>query len=130
MSLARNPQVLRTSQQFRRVYDQGRKFHTPFYTAFFLRTDSQEQRCGITVTRKIGGAVVRNRCKRRVREVIRLFYSEAHEGQIPDFGFDLVINVKSAIIGAGFTELQEAFAKTMHRCAGTPAEPDRTVPLR
>lgn len=127
MSLATNPQVLRTSQQFRRVYEQGRKFHTPYFTAFFLQTDSREQRFGITVTRKIGGAVVRNRCKRRIREVIRRHYS-GHSG--PDFGFDMVINVRSAMIGARFADLQAAFTKTLLRCGESPGLADRTAPLR
>lgn len=130
MSLVQNPQMLRSNQQYRRVYDQGRKFHTPFFTAFFLRTDDHEHRFGITVTKKIGGAVIRNRCKRRIRDVIRRYLSQETQSGIPDIGFDMVINVRSATIKAGFTELEDAFSRTMHRWAVSSAESDRALPLR
>lgn len=104
-------QSLRNSQQFRRVYEQGQKIHTPFFSAFFLRNDAGERRFGITVTRKIGGAVVRNRCKRRLREILRKYelcpsYPE---------GFDLVLNVKPEMAEADFKRLQESFARVMSR---------------
>jgi ribonuclease P protein component len=104
-------QSLRNSQQFRRVYEQGQKIHTPFFSAFFLRNNAGERRYGITVTRKIGGAVVRNRCKRRLREIVRKYeicnsYSE---------GFDLVLNVKPELAEADFKRLQESFARVMSR---------------
>jgi ribonuclease P protein component len=104
-------QSLRNSQQFRRVYEQGQKIHTPFFSAFFLRNDAGERRYGITVTRKIGGAVLRNRCKRRLREILRKYelcpsYPE---------GFDLVLNVKPELAEADFNRLRESFARVMSR---------------
>lgn len=104
-------QMLRNSQQFRRVYEQGQKFHTPFFSAFFLRSDAGERRYGITATRKIGGAVVRNRCKRRLREILRKYELCP---SYPD-GFDLVLNVKPELAKADFNRLQESFARTMSR---------------
>ncbi|HZF37263.1 MAG TPA: ribonuclease P protein component [Blastocatellia bacterium] len=107
-------QMLRNSQQFRRVYEQGHKIHTPFFSAFFLRNGAGERRYGITVTRKIGGAVVRNRCKRRLREIMR-----KHElcPSCPAYvsGFDLVFNVKSELAEANFDRIQESFARVMRK---------------
>src|SRR5262245_3553614 len=102
MKASYKPQTLRNGQQFRRVYDQGYRFHTPFFSAFILRNDDGEQRYGITVTRKIGSAVVRNRCKRRLREVVRKY---EHGASYPG-GFDLVINVKAELVEANFKQLQ------------------------
>ncbi|QQS45347.1 MAG: ribonuclease P protein component [Acidobacteriota bacterium] len=130
MRFSDNSQMLRTNQQYRRVYDQGRKFHTPFFTAFFMRSETRLQRFGITVTKKIGGAVIRNRCKRRIREVIRRYYLQETTAGIPEIGFDMVINVKSAAIRAEFAELQEAFASALQRCLESTVESDQTVPLR
>jgi ribonuclease P protein component len=104
-------QTLRNSQQFRRVYEQGHKIHTPFFSAFFLRNDAGERRYGITVTRKIGCAVVRNRCKRRLREILRKYeLCPSYPG-----GFDLVFNVKSELAEADFNRLQESFARAMRK---------------
>ncbi len=104
-------QTLRNSQQFRRVYEHGHRIHTPFFSAFFLRNGAGERRYGFTVTRKIGGAVVRNRCKRRLREIVRKYELCP---SYPD-SFDLVFNVKPEMAGADFKQLQESFARMMSR---------------
>lgn len=112
------PKKLRNNQQFRRVYDEGQRFHTPFFSAFILKTESGETRCGITVTRKVGSAVVRNRCKRRLREVIRRYYSEAQAAQADgseNSGYDLVLNAKSALRTADFIQIEESFSQVMGR---------------
>jgi len=108
-------QTLRNSQQFRRVYEQGHKIHTPFFSAFFLRNDAGERRYGITVTRKIGGAVVRNRCKRRLREIVRKHELCQSCSASAYNGFDLVLNVKSELAKADFDRLQESFARLMKK---------------
>jgi ribonuclease P protein component len=109
------PKKLRNSQQFRRVYDQGQRFHTPFFSAFILKTESGETRCGITVTRKVGCAVVRNRCKRRLNEVIRRYYSNAQADGFENSGYDLVLNAKSALLTADFIQIEESFSQVMGR---------------
>jgi len=104
--------TLRNNQQFRKVYDLGKKFETTYFSLFILKTESCEHRHGITVTRKIGGAVVRNRCKRRIRDVIRKYYQKKLEESV---GYDLVVNVKSGTVTAKFNEIEESFAQVMNR---------------
>jgi ribonuclease P protein component len=111
MKAPRKLQKLRNSQQFRRVYEQGQRFHTPFFSAFILKNDIGEQRIGITVTRKIGCAVIRNRCKRRLREIMRTYQYEG----LNSTGFDLVINVKPGLAEADYRQLQESFTRVMER---------------
>ncbi len=112
MKALRKLQKLRNSQQFRRVYEQGQRFHTPFFSAFILKNDIGEQRFGITVTRKIGCAVIRNRCKRRLREIMRAHQFEG----LNSTGFDLVVNVKPGLAEADYGQLREAFSRVMERC--------------
>jgi len=104
-------QMLRNTRQFRQVYDQGQRFHSSLFSAFFIKTETIERRIGITVTRKIGNAVVRNRCKRRLREVLRKYFDELEKPH----GFDLVINAKPALIEADFQQIAEGVAKTIGR---------------
>jgi len=113
MKASREYQQLCDRQQFRRVYEQGQRFHAPYFSAFILRTNGSERRIGITVTRKIGKAVLRNRCKRRLREVVR-HYFVSQESAMPR-GYDLVINVKSGLAESDFKQLQESFARVMAR---------------
>jgi ribonuclease P protein component len=67
------PKALRVRRRgdFRRVQDRGRKLHTGHFILFTLPSEDGGQRLGITVTRKVGNAVTRNRLKRCVREVFR-----------------------------------------------------------
>jgi ribonuclease P protein component len=111
MKALRKLQKLRNGQQFRRVYEHGQRFHTPFFSAFILKNDMGEQRFGITVTRKIGCAVIRNRCKRRLREIVRACQFEG----LNSIGFDLVFNVKPGLAEAEFGQLQKAFSRVMER---------------
>lgn len=102
---------LRTGQQFQAVYTKGFRFHSPYFSAFILPTETGELRLGITVTRKVGKAVLRNRCKRRIREVFRKYLSE----DFRSIGCDLVINAKPELATADFGLLIKAFEQTLQR---------------
>jgi ribonuclease P protein component len=60
-------------------------------------------RLGLTVSSKVGGAVVRNRIKRLFREIFRKFSVE-----IPRY-FDFVVNAKRGCATAGYEELRKEF---------------------
>lgn len=109
------PKKLRNNQQFRRVYQEGQRFHTPYFSAFILATENGESRCGYTVTRKVGGAVVRNRCKRRLRQVVRRYYLKAHAEGLDTACCDLVLNAKSTLFTADFKEIEASFFQVMGR---------------
>ncbi len=118
MSASQKPQVLRNNQQFRRVYDRGQRFHTPYFSAFILKSDTDERRFGITVTKKVGGAVVRNRCKRRLREVLRRYVGSALIAPtevLNKVGYDLVLNAKPSLLDANFNLIEESFARMMEK---------------
>src|SRR5687768_13425160 len=64
--------ILRRSD-FRRVYDDGTRYSCPYFAAFCLaREQNDGPKIGFTVSRASGHSVVRNRMKRRMREVVRL----------------------------------------------------------
>jgi ribonuclease P protein component len=109
------PESLRNSREFRRVYEHGRRYSTTYFNAFILRTDSLKPRLGLTVTRKVGNAVVRNKCKRRLREIVSRFFKDLHSVDLPGGGFDLVLNVRSSLPTAPFSEVEETFRKMMER---------------
>lgn len=93
---------------FRRVYEQGRRHFSANLTAFYLaHSDAAGPRIGFTVSRALGGAVERNRMKRRLREATR----EAWNG----FGLpvDVVVNPKKTVLRAEFATLVEEMRKTL-----------------
>ena len=62
---------IRKRREYQRVYDRGRKISSRNFTLFLLENDLRRPRLGITVTRRVGGAVQRNRVKRLLREWFR-----------------------------------------------------------
>ena len=67
-------------------------------------------RLGLTVPRAIGGAVVRNRIKRRFREIFRLRRAELGTQ------WDIVLNVRRAAATAAFADFEKAFQKVIEKC--------------
>ncbi|MBZ5721752.1 MAG: ribonuclease P protein component [Acidobacteriia bacterium] len=96
----RSARLLRHAD-FERVYKQGRRHFATHMTVFFLRrTEGGTLRVGFTVGRVLGGAVVRNRMKRRLREAVRL---QRPAASIP---VDVVINPKKSLLTAEFADIQ------------------------
>lgn len=67
---------LHTSREFNRIREMGRKRHTPHFVILVLNRTEGPTRLGLTVSRKVGNAVRRNRVKRLVREFFRTHYDK------------------------------------------------------
>jgi ribonuclease P protein component len=97
-SAARLPRAerIRKRAAFQAVQSRGRKLHTESFLVFVLATPSEAScdapRLGVTVSKKVGGAVQRNRVKRLVREAFR-----RRKALFPR-GFDLVFIAKKSAI--------------------------------
>jgi ribonuclease P protein component len=105
----KNHRLLRHSD-FERVYKQGRRHFATHMTVFYLRRADDElkgARVGFTVSKALGGAVQRNRIRRRLREAVRLgnFSTGA--------GVDVVINPKRSAMTADFGDLQSEVTKAL-----------------
>jgi ribonuclease P protein component len=102
-SFPRPARLLRHAD-FERVYKQGRRHFSPSMTVFYLQRQQLENatpaglRIGFTVSRALGGAVDRNRMRRRMREAVRLSPTCAANA-------DVVINPKKIVLKADFSTL-------------------------
>jgi ribonuclease P protein component len=79
------------------VYKRGRIFNDPLLVLRTLPNELPHNRYGFVVSKRVGGAVVRNRVRRRLQEIVMATASAD--------GYDLVLSAKVATVGATFQEL-------------------------
>lgn len=100
---------LTDSPEFERVYRRGTAYRGKLFSIHAFPNEHGAPRLGLSVSRKVGKAVVRNTVRRRLREVFRLCVSE-----IPG-DLDLVVSARPAASGATFEELRAEFGKALSR---------------
>jgi ribonuclease P protein component len=97
-------------EDFIRVYEQGRKLHARYFTAFVAASQQGDgTHIGLTATRKIGNAAERNRARRLLREAFR-----KNRWLVPS-GVDIVINVKRALVEAAYRDVEGDFVAFLER---------------
>jgi len=94
---------LKKNADFRRLYRRGKTYVTPCAVAYVLPNRIKAHRLGITAGKKVGGAVSRNRAKRRLRAVFREYLSEA---DLKGRTFDFVIVARAKTVGCDFGKLK------------------------
>ena len=100
--------ALKLNHIFRRLYHTGATANG--YLVLYARPNRlNTNRIGITVSKKLGHAVVRNRVRRRLREIYRL-----HEEQFAP-GWDIVVVARSSCVGADFGALTKAYLELANK---------------
>lgn len=100
---------LTANRDFRRVYRAGQSYGNRWVVLYVLPRRDTSRRIGFSVGKKLGGAVVRNRVKRRLREVCRL--QQHHIAG----GYDMVLVARQAAVQADFAVLTRAVADVLRR---------------
>ncbi|MEM6794412.1 MAG: ribonuclease P protein component [Acidobacteriota bacterium] len=107
-------QKLRQSADYLRCYRQGGKKHGALLSLHCHPSDRPAPRLGITASRKVGNAVIRHRCKRRIREIWRRWPRRKELGSL-----DVVVHVKPACATASFRQLEVEMERLLNRAART-----------
>jgi ribonuclease P protein component len=103
------PHRLRSRQDFERVRQRGRGARNGLLILQAARNDLQVTRCGLSVSRRLGTAVARNRVRRRLREILR------HAMPNLGTGWDLVLVARPPAAEASFGALRQAALDALGR---------------
>lgn len=94
---------LKLNHIFRRLYRKGSSAAGKYLVLYCRRNGTEENRVGLTVSAKLGKAVVRNRLRRRLREIYRL-----NEARFQP-GWDIVVVARSRAVSAPYRKLEKNY---------------------
>ena len=95
--------------EFDLVYRAGKRRSSSHFTIFVRASGQPISRFGFSIKKALGGAVVRNRIRRRLREMVR-----RHRQEIPA-GWDIVIHPKNKVATAEFAALAEELVRLLKK---------------
>ena len=92
---------------FRRIYRKGRSAVAPCLVVYCQKNRKGFSRLGVTVSTKLGGAVVRNRVRRQMRELYRL-----HKGEMVP-GYDVIIVARSRAVTTAYQKMEKQYLELL-----------------
>ena len=105
--------TVKENYEFRRIYRKGKSAVSPALVMYCQRNRQGKSRLGVTVSTKLGGAVVRNRVRRQLREIYRLNKTEMKSG------YDIILVARGKTPYMKSTELSRELSKLFAQ-AGLP----------
>jgi ribonuclease P protein component len=110
-SLKKAERILKRGD-FERLFRCGRKIHGDHFVVHYCRNDVGVSRLGITVSKRVGRAVTRNRVKRLVRESFRLSKTQFAET------YDMNIIARTGAADLTFQETNQALGNIFREISG------------
>ena len=95
--------TIKENRAFKRMYAKAKSAVTPCMVVYCRRNRLGRNRLGVTVSTKLGGAVVRNRARRRLREVFRLAQPGMKQG------WDMILVARARAVDGPWKKLTAAF---------------------
>ena len=105
----RSTESLKKNCQFKNVYSKGKSIANRLLVMYVLPNDIDHNRIGISVSKKVGNSVVRNKVTRRIRESYRLA-----EGR-PVTGNDIVIIARTGCSSATYSGVDKALRQLLKK---------------
>ena len=94
--------ALNKNYEFKRLYNKGKNAASKYVVVYCLKTNRAENRLGITVSTKLGGAARRNRIRRRLKEIYRINEHTLYKG------YNIVLVARQRSRDAEWSELESS----------------------
>lgn len=101
--------TVKENYEFRRIYRKGRSVVSPYFVVYCLKNRAGASRLGVTASKKLGHAVVRNRVRRRIREIYRLNRDKMHPG------WDVIVVGRGRSAAGPYQKMNEAYLDCLRR---------------
>lgn len=98
--------IIKSSDEYTEIINNGKTRKNKYYSLFY-RNNNKSNRYGITIPKKLGIAVLRNKTKRRVKNII-----DQNKNTIQN-GYDYVIIVKKGILELTYLDMEKELLKLM-----------------
>ena len=108
--------TVKENYEFRRIYRKGKSLVSPQMVLDWQKNRQGQSRLGITVSTKLGHAVVRNRVRRRFRELYRLHKPEMQPG------FDVILVARGRAVRSTYQQLDETYLHLLRQAGLVPEE--------
>ncbi len=95
--------TVKSYRDFKKAYDNGKSFGNRNLVLYVRKNGLDHSRLGITISKKTGNAVIRNKIKRRVREIYRECEDDLKTG------YDYVFIIRRNVPNISFDELRGSF---------------------
>lgn len=94
---------LKKNEAFQVVYRKGKSYANKYLVMYLMENELEQNRIGISVSKKVGNSVVRHRLTRLIRESYRLHQDELKKS------FDMIVIARKTAKGRSFVEIESAF---------------------
>jgi ribonuclease P protein component len=94
---------IKKSEEFKKVYECGKSYANKYLVMYLRKNDTDRNRLGISVSKKVGNSVVRHRITRLLRESFRLNDEKFHSG------WDIVVIARAGAKGKNYSDIESAY---------------------
>ena len=101
--------MLKKNKEFKKVYSTGESRATANLVLYTKPNNLEDNRYGFSISKKIGKAVIRNKLRRRLKEILRLNDAKIKKG------YDLIFIARKAVVELDYKKLERNVYKLLQK---------------
>lgn len=101
--ILKSSESMKSNTNFKKVYHNGKSYANMYLIMYVFKNETEKNRVGISVSKKVGNSVIRHRLTRLIRESYRL------NEDMFNSGLDIVVIARVGARGKNYNEINSAF---------------------